>query len=138
MPPRWRFDGGRLSEFAALLRRDIAHVFEFRVLSWMEPGAIALLDELGLSFCTHDMIGMSVPRVATGPIAYVRFHGAGGKYWGRYNKEALLGWAEWMVAEAKEGREVWAYFNNDIQADAIRDALALGRLVHEQTVDQPR
>lgn len=104
----------------------------------MEPSAIALLDELGLSFCTHDSIGMSVPRVATGPIAYVRFHGAGGKYWGRYNKEALLGWAEWMVAEAKEGREVWACFNNDIQADAIRDALALGRLVHEQTVDQPR
>jgi uncharacterized protein YecE (DUF72 family) len=43
----------------------------------------------------------------------------------------LRGWADWMVAEAAGGREVWAYFNNDIHADAIADALALRRLIDE-------
>ena len=131
LPPRWRFNGERLREFAALLPRDLPHVLEFREPSWMEPDAMALLGELGLSFCTHDMIGMAVPRVATGSVAYVRFHGAGGKYWGRYDEQVLRGWAEWIVMEAAGGREVWAFFNNDIHADAIADALALATLVED-------
>lgn len=129
LPPRWRFNRDRLVDFAAALPRDINHVFEFREPSWMEPKVLEMLDSLGLSFCTHDMQGMTVPQAATGPLAYIRFHGAGGKYWGRYGEEALASWAEWMVAEAAGGRPVWAYFNNDIHADAIWDALALRRLV---------
>ena len=131
LPPRWRFDAARLRDFAAVLPRDVEHVLEFREPSWMEPDALALLDTLGLSFCTHDMIGMTVPRIATGPIAYVRFHGAGGKYWGRYDEAVLRRWAEWITGHAAGGRPVWAYFNNDIHADAIADALALRRLVDQ-------
>lgn len=138
LPPRWRFNRERLTDFAAALPRDLAHVFEFREPSWMEPQVLALLDELGLSFCTHDMIGMSVPRVAVGPVAYVRFHGAAGKYWGRYGEEALSDWAAWMVAEATGGRAVWAYFNNDVHADAIWDTLELRKLIDKLTGQAPR
>ena len=60
--------------------------------------------------------GSASERIAVGPIAYVRFHGGVGKYWGRYSDERLLGWADWMLEQAKSGRPVWAYFNNDIHA----------------------
>ncbi|HEV2568371.1 DUF72 domain-containing protein [Sphingomonas sp.] len=131
LPPRWRFDRDRLERFLDLLPADLTHVFEFREPSWLEPEVLALLDSRGIGFCAHDMPGLATQRGAAGTTAYVRFHGASGKYWGRYSEEALAGWAEWMRAEEAKGRTVWAYFNNDIHAHAISDAKALRRLIEE-------
>lgn len=125
LPPRWRLDRDRLGAFADLLPRDLDHVFEFREPSWMSAQALAFLDSLGLGFCTHDMMGMEVPRAATGRLAYIRFHGTSGKYIGRYDAGAIGDWAQWIVSQARAGRPVWAYFNNDIHAHAIDDAAAL-------------
>ena len=36
---------------------------------------------------------------------------------------------DWIVAEAKGGREIWCYFNNDMYAHAIHDALTLKSMV---------
>jgi uncharacterized protein YecE (DUF72 family) len=129
LPPRWACNMERLEEFAALLPRDLAHVFEFRDRSWMTGEVLALLDARGISFCVHDMIGLVTERWASGPIAYVRFHGREGKYWGRYPDETLLAWTDWIVEEASAGRDVWCYFNNDIHAHAIHDALTLRGMV---------
>jgi uncharacterized protein YecE (DUF72 family) len=129
LPPRWAFNRERIEAFLALLPLDLVHVFEFREASWMAEEVIRLLGERGVSYCTHDMPGMDVPRHAVGPVAYVRFHGFAGKYWGRYPDEVLIGWAGWMVDQARQGRDVWAYFNNDIHADAIADALTLRAMV---------
>jgi uncharacterized protein YecE (DUF72 family) len=71
-----------------------------------------------------------------GPLAYVRFHGGQGKYWGRYSEAALEGWTDWLAAEADRGREVWAYFNNDWEGAAIPDALTL-RAMLRQSLDRP-
>jgi uncharacterized protein YecE (DUF72 family) len=129
LPPRFRVNRERLAEFIALLPRDLVHVFEFREKSWLSEDILALLDENGISFCAHDMPGLETPRWAAGPIAYVRFHGGVGKYWGRYPDKALLGWTDWIVGQAKSGRDVWCYFNNDIGGHAIHDALTLRGMV---------
>lgn len=128
LPPRWQLDLARLRDFLALLPGDLSHVFEFRDPSWLTDAVYALLDEHGAGFCTHDMPGLNPPRIATGRIAYVRFHGAGGKYWGRYGEAALVDWCEWLQAETANGRHAYAYFNNDWNGDAIEDALALQRI----------
>src|SRR3546814_17682930 len=62
------------------------------------------------------MPGSASPRLAVGTTAYVRFHGTKGKYRGGYSRERLEDWAEWMKAQSREGRTVWAYFNNDYDA----------------------
>jgi uncharacterized protein YecE (DUF72 family) len=129
LPPRWGVNLERLEAFAALLPRDLNHVFEFREKSWISEGVLAWLDAHDLAFCAHDMPGLATPRWAAGPIAYVRFHGGVGKYWGRYSDESLLAWTDWIVAEAKAGRDVWCYFNNDIHGHAIHDALTLRSMV---------
>jgi uncharacterized protein YecE (DUF72 family) len=131
LPPRFRCNVGRLQEFIALLPGDLTHVFEFREKSWLTDEVLALLDSSGVSFCVHDMPGSATPRWSAGPIAYVRFHGGEGKYWGRYPDEGLLGWTDWIVAQAKSGRPVWCYFNNDIDAHAIHDALTLRAMVRQ-------
>jgi uncharacterized protein YecE (DUF72 family) len=129
LPPRFGCNPERLEEFITLLPADLTHVFEFREKSWLSEDILALLDAHKVSFCAHDMAGSVTPRWAAGPVAYVRFHGAAGKYWGRYPDEVLLGWTDWIVAQAKTGRAVWCYFNNDIHGHAIEDALTLRAMV---------
>ncbi len=125
LPPSLALNLDRLESFLKLQPPDIVPVFEFRHPSWYEDATFKLLDRHGASFCIHDMPGSSSPRIATGPAAYVRFHGGQGKYWGRYAEDDLREWAGWMTDQERQGRAVWAYFNNDINADAIHDALAL-------------
>jgi uncharacterized protein YecE (DUF72 family) len=129
LPPRFRINLERLESFLKLLPRDVVNVFEFREKSWHVPETLALLDRYGASFCVHDMPGSASERWTAGPIAYLRFHGGEGKYWGRYSDEGLLSWTDWMVSQAKAGRPVWAYFNNDIHAHAIHDAQTLKAMV---------
>jgi uncharacterized protein YecE (DUF72 family) len=129
LPPRFRINLERLEDFLKLAPTDVVNVFEFRDPSWYSEEAFALLDRYGASFCIHDMAGSGTERVATGPIAYVRFHGAAGKYWGRYPEESLRTWSDWMVRQAGGGRPVWAFFNNDIHGHAIEDALTLKAMV---------
>lgn len=131
LPPRFRINLPRLAEFLALLPRDLTHVFEFRDATWLVDETLALLDAHGAGFVAHDLPGFVTPRWATGPVAYVRFHGTTGKYVGRYGDAALLDWTDWLVAEARAGRRVWAYFNNDIHADAIADAQTLTAMVRQ-------
>jgi uncharacterized protein YecE (DUF72 family) len=129
LPPRFRLNLERLESFLKIVPSDITNVFEFRDKSWFVDDVFDLLARYGAGFCAHDMLGLETPRIATGPAAYVRFHGGEGKYWGRYSDERLLDWADWMFDQARQGRNVWAYFNNDIEAHAVQDALTLKAMI---------
>lgn len=131
LPPKFRIDLARLDGFLSLLPKDLTHVFEFREPSWLTEDTFALLERHGASFCVHDMPGSATPRVATGKAAYLRLHGNGGKYWGRYSDEQLLGWSDWLIEQARAGRAAWAFFNNDIDAHAIHDAQTLNAMVRQ-------
>lgn len=133
LPPRFRINLERLESFLKLLPRDLTHVFEFREKSWYVPETLALLERYGASFCVHDMPGSASERLAVGPIAYVRFHGGEGKYWGRYSDEGLLAWTDWIVDQSKSGRPLFCYFKNDIDAHAIHDAQTLKAMVRQAT-----
>jgi uncharacterized protein YecE (DUF72 family) len=129
LPPRFRINLDRLERFLELVPKEVSNVFEFRDSSWYVPETFAMLDRHGAGFCVHDMAGSATERVATGKLAYVRFHGATGKYHGRYPDERLLSWTDWIVGQARSGRPVWCYFNNDIDAHAIHDAQTLKAMV---------
>ena len=122
LPPSLHKDLARLDAFLKLLPRSIEHVVEFRHRSWYDEDVLALLDGHGVGFVTHDLVGLKTPRWASGCTAYVRFHGTGGKYRGRYSDAQIGDWAEWLLEQRAQGRSAWAYFNNDIGGDAIEDA----------------
>ncbi|BDD65450.1 histidine kinase [Sphingobium sp. TA15] len=125
LPPHFTLDLPRLEDFLRIAPRHPVPVFEFRHPSWYVDEVYALLERQGAAFCVHDMPGSASPRLAVGTTAYVRFHGTTGKYRGSYSRERLEDWAEWMKAQNREGRTVWAYFNNDYNAQAITDARIL-------------
>jgi uncharacterized protein YecE (DUF72 family) len=139
LPPRWRADPARLETFATLLSADpstrsgrsLAHVFEFRDPSWFIPPVREILERVGLSCCIFDMPDLSCPRWVTSEVVYLRFHGAGMLYAGRYGRVELLSWAECVQEWLSEGRMVYAYFNNDAFGHALEDARLLRELVKE-------
>ena len=129
LPPTLKLNLDRLRDFLEIVPRDVTNVFEFREKSWYVPETYDLLDRYGASFCVHDMPGSTSDRVAVGAAAYVRFHGGEGKYWGRYSDERLLSWSDWILGQARQGRQVWCYFNNDIHGHAIHDAQTLKSMI---------
>ena len=133
LPPGMKRNLERLESFLKILPKDVTSVFEFRNADWYEPETYALLDRYGASFCVHDMPGSRTERIAVGPVAYVRFHGGEGKYWGRYSDEAELSWTDWILNQAREYRAVWCYFNNDIHGHAIEDARTLKSMIRQMS-----
>ncbi len=125
LPPHWPCNRERFRTFLNALPSDLTHVFEFRHPSWLNDQIFADLDSHGASLCVHDMAGIDVPRLAIGPVVYVRFHGSGAKYGGGYPQATLQSWAQWLTQQAAKGRAAYAYFNNDVEAHAVFDAQIL-------------
>ena len=125
LPPRWSRNTERLASFAAALPRDGLHAVEFRDASWYHDETYAVLESAGVAMCLHDMASSASPQRVIGPFVYVRFHGSGAKYGGRYSDRALDEWAERLASELAAGRRVFAYFNNDVGGHAPRDAARL-------------
>ncbi len=129
LPPSLHRNDNRLTRFIERLPPELEHVVEFRHPSWYADEVLALLDRHGIGFVTHDLAALISPRWASGRTAYVRFHGTGGKYWGRYSEEQMAEWARWLLDQQAAGRSCWAYFNNDIHGHALEDARTLKRAV---------
>jgi uncharacterized protein YecE (DUF72 family) len=131
LPPNLHKNIERLEAFLTRLPKDLEQVVEFRHKSWYDEDVLRVLDAHRVGFVAHDMKGLVSPRWASGRTAYVRFHGGKGRYWGRYSDEALLEWTDWCLEQARGGRSVWCYFNNDIHGHAIDDARTLKSMVRQ-------
>jgi uncharacterized protein YecE (DUF72 family) len=124
LPSRWHADPERLEIFLRALPRRRRHAIEFRDPSWYTRHVFDLLARYGVALCLHDMAGSATDRIAVGPFVYVRFHGPQ-KYSGRYDDRTLDQWVEWLAAQRRQGKPVYAYFNNDTGGHAPRDAVRL-------------
>jgi uncharacterized protein YecE (DUF72 family) len=131
LPSGWRVNADRFAHFLDALPPRIRHVVEFRDPSWNSAPIRSLLDRYRVSMCLHDMPGSATGKDRVGPIVYVRFHGATGRYEGGYSIERLRSWATWLNAQRAAGCDVYAYFNNDVGGHAPRDAVALRRALQE-------
>ena len=102
-----------------------SHCFEFRHPSWFGDEVMTLLGEHGAALAIgHDARRPLPETEPVGPFAYVRFHyGARGRR-GNYSKAEIEGWAG-RIASWRAERPVFAYFNNDREGFAPRNATAL-------------
>jgi uncharacterized protein YecE (DUF72 family) len=121
LPPQMKPDLGRLEAFLRALPRGVQHAVEFRNDAWYTGDVADLLDAHGAALCEHDLVQAAPPR-RTGRFRYLRFHGATGKYQGRYGADGLAPFARSLAA----GPDAWVYFNNDLGGHALSDARELG------------
>jgi len=112
--------------------RRLRYAVEVRHASWLSDEALALLERRHIALAAADAAGKHpFSLVRTSPdLAYVRLHGARELYEGAYTAEELREWAARCRTWAREGAEVYVYFDNDRDAQAVRDALHLHALVH--------
>ena len=122
-----RPDLPRLDDFLASVPQQLRHAVEFRSAAWYTDEVCEMLDRHAAAFCEHDLVDRT-PPAHTGGWRYVRFHGATGKYRGRYGRTALRKWARDLKGY---GRDAYVYFNNDAQGHAVEDALDLSELLEQ-------
>jgi uncharacterized protein YecE (DUF72 family) len=129
LPPRWGFNEERLAEFLAALPRDYRYAFEFRDAGWLNEAAYRLLRNHGAAFCIYELAGRLSPREVTADFVYLRLHGPGGAYQGRYDRGTLADWAKAVSAWAGQGLPVFCYFDNDEAGFAAQNALELQEML---------
>jgi uncharacterized protein YecE (DUF72 family) len=130
LPPRFRFDEERLARFSsAVARRRRRHALEPRDATWLTDAALTQLRERRVALCITDTPRWPTRIAVTSDLVYLRFHGPGRLYASRYDDATLREWAARVRDWRRQGLDVLAYFNNDEQAYAPRDALRLRELV---------
>ncbi|KAA3439489.1 DUF72 domain-containing protein [Rufibacter hautae] len=129
LPPAWKLNLERFQDFLKALPPYHRYTFEFRDQTWYHPEVNSLLQQYNCAFCIYDLAGHLSPREVTADFVYVRLHGPEGKYNGSYAESALQSWASHCRTWAAEGKDVFVYFDNDINGHAPVNALRLQELV---------
>ena len=131
LPPRWHRNIERLDEFLSTAPSRIRWAVEFRDPSWLEDDVYDVLARHDAALCIHDLLD-GHPWQLTASWTYVRFHGPAATevaYRGRYGRRRLIPVAERMRAWLDQGKDVFAYFNNDYDGHAVTDADTLRTLL---------
>ena len=129
LPPRMKFAAERAERFFGLVApRRRRHALEPRDSSWFTDEALAFLGRRGVALVIGDTPHWPTHIAVTADFVYLRFHGPERRYGSDYSDDALRVWAERIARWRAEGRDVFAYFNNDEQAFAVKNALRLREL----------
>jgi len=137
LPPQMKCDLGRLEAFLRVLPRGLRHVLEFRRDDWFRPEAFAALRRHHAGFCAYHMVDTETPLEVTSDVAYMRFHGSGDLYAGRYTDGELRAWARRLRELPARARNVYVYFNNDAYGHAIENAITLRNMLRRAGEDAP-
>lgn len=130
LPPSYHYSPARLRAIVSQLERGRRNVVEFRHASWWNDRVYAALKDAGIMFCSCSAPRLPDVLIRTAPEIYVRFHGTARWYRHDYSKVELDMWAERIADSGAE--RVWAYFNNDRNCYAIKNALMLKRLLRQR------
>jgi uncharacterized protein YecE (DUF72 family) len=132
LPMRFTLDLERLDIFCRFLSKTgLRHVFEFRNIGWFSPETYTLLKKYNYCLCiAHSGRRFPCVREITADFLYLRFHGGESLYAADYSDEQLREWAD-FAAKYKR-RDIFAFFNNDAQAYAVKNALKLKKMLMPQ------
>jgi uncharacterized protein YecE (DUF72 family) len=125
LPPSFHYSPAALKRILTQLDPRLVNVVEFRHRSWWNETVFRAFRDSNIVFCSCSGPRLPDELVKTADDVYVRFHGT--KQWYRhdYTKEELSVWTQRISASG--AKRVWAYFNNDREGYAIKNAKELIR-----------
>jgi uncharacterized protein YecE (DUF72 family) len=127
LPGTFARDDERLAGALAELPAGFRHCIEFRHPSWFVPAVMDMLREHDIALVVGDHPERPFQTTErTAGWSFVRFHYGHRGRRGNYSDRELETWARRIRAWARDG-DVYAYFNNDWEAFAVRNAEHLAR-----------
>lgn len=119
----------KLGHFCRTLRPEYHNVIEFRHNSWWHEEVYDMMQKYQVAFCI-----LSAPDnlpdnlVETADFAYIRFHGTHNWYNHLYSTAEMKEWAGKI--RSLKANKVYAYFNNDMNAHAVKNGQKLDELLN--------
>lgn len=131
LPPNFDVKNlARLDTFLTKLPVDYRHAVEFRHPSWYETDeTFAVLRRHKAAHVSISSLRMPMNFTVTADFVYFRFHGLKGGPRHDYQRRELKPWAEQGCDCLAKGRDVFAYFNNDLNTRAPNNAILFRTLV---------
>lgn len=125
--PQHPFEPDVLDRFLAGLPPSMRVGMELRHESWQNETTQQILRDHGAAYVVLSGPKLPCHLWATADFVYVRFHGPHPTkmYVGEYSAADMAWWGERGREWLAQGREVWAYFNNDYDANGVRNARQL-------------
>lgn len=130
LPPFMHKNIELLQTIADQMDAEVVNVLEFRHESWWDREVYSFLRQKGLVFCSVSSSDFPEDLIKTADVAYVRFHGKNGWYQGDYPHKELQAWAQ--KVKSAEVKQVYCYFNNDINAYAPKNCTTLKTLLAQK------
>jgi uncharacterized protein YecE (DUF72 family) len=134
LPPSFKRDDARLAAFLDVLPIHPPIAMEFRDDSWYDPAVYEALRGRDVALCIADSPKHRTPLEATASWAYFRLHG--GEEESSYGDDGIAEWAARVAAFASRCDPVYAFFDNDRDGNAVRDARALAEKVREPGIQE--
>ncbi len=128
LPPSLHKDVDRLETFLSSLPKNVRHAVEFRHESWWDDAVTKTLASHNAAFVAVSHPSLPETVMPTADFLYVRFHGQEREvYRYDYTDEELSHWVS-LLKPHLGSRALYAFFNNDYNANAPRNALTLKEL----------
>jgi uncharacterized protein YecE (DUF72 family) len=117
-------DDARLAYLLGRLPPWMRVAVELRHPSWYDDAVFDLLERHGAAYSVMSGAGLPCVLRATAGVVYVRMHGPDQQhlYAGSYSDQDLRWWADRVTEWEAGGHEVFVYFNNDGDGNAVRNA----------------
>jgi uncharacterized protein YecE (DUF72 family) len=127
LPPFIHKNMEMLEKISNQVDPKVINVLEFRHESWWDSEVYDFMQKKGLVFCTVSASELPETIVKTAPIIYVRFHGKNGWYQHNYPDSELKDWSRKI--KEKNAERILCYFNNDFNANAVKNCLSLKKFL---------
>ena len=129
LPSGLKVDSERLENFLELLKSyGCRFAFEFRHESWFCEEIYEALRKYNAALVIADSPNFPRFEVQTTDFSYIRFHGRKSLYSSKYSSCEMRAWSEKIAKLSKKG-DVFAYFNNDSNAFAVKNAIELQKML---------
>jgi len=125
LPPSLHYSKAALHRILRQLDPRRRNVVEFRHRSWWDERVFQTFRDSGTIFCSASAPRLPDALISTAADVYIRFHGKDHWYRHDYTRGELATWTE-RIARCGAAH-VWAYFNNDREGYALKNAKELRR-----------
>lgn len=124
-PPNFKRNEARLAAFLQSLTAlwpATRHAFEFRHESWFVQSVQQILSQHRIAITISDAAHFPCWMETSTDLVYVRLHGKPYSYVSNYDRDALEQWRDRALGWNSEGRDVYIYFDNDVEVCAAFNA----------------